>query len=178
MRFPTSFWPLRSIGGSPPRRRLVLEDHYTCPVCRHGQLRSMVMMDAFSCEFCRQLFTANLEQQIIRLEGGLQPMGWRWLGHRWQPLHQRNSDITVLVWLASFVFLLIPAELIWLCAYIFPPLEGLTWRSFPMLWGDVTFGLHCLIAAWLLVEHYQLPAYVACKTGLQRLRDRWQQREN
>jgi len=63
---------------------------------------------------------------------------------------------------------IIPALIIGLPAYVFPPIGGLQLNSFSTVWGEMTLGTHSLIAAWLLVEHYQLPTYVAAKITIDR----------
>ncbi|MBD0269899.1 MAG: hypothetical protein ICV77_16605, partial [Cyanobacteria bacterium Co-bin8] len=40
---------------------------YLCPVCRHGQIEAMTLMDAFACNFCRHIFEVNLEQQTVQV---------------------------------------------------------------------------------------------------------------
>ncbi|MEB3293537.1 MAG: hypothetical protein VKJ24_10285 [Synechococcales bacterium] len=153
---------------STQRRSLNLQEKYPCPVCQHGEIQPMVMMDAYSCPFCRHLFSVNLEAQILRLEDAVQPMMWRWNGRRWRSLGA-NVDLSILVWLSSLVLVVLPAGLIWLCAYIFPPLEGLHWNSFPIIWGEIVCAIHSGFAFWLLAEHYQFPTYITCKIGLAQL---------
>ena len=58
--------------------------------------------------------------------------------------------------------------MIGLPAYVFPPIGGLQLNSFSIVWAEMTLGIHGLIAAWLLVEHYQLPSYVAAKITIDR----------
>ena len=66
----------------------------------------------------------------------------------------------------------IPSGVIWLGAYVFPPIGGLMWTSFSVVWGAITFSAHLLIAVWLLFEHYQLPSYVAARIVVDRFRER------
>jgi len=151
------------------RKPLNFQDSYPCPVCRNGALQGMVMMDAWSCSFCRHIFSANLAEQVLRLEDTVPKTAWRWQGDRWASLHSTRGDLSILVWFTSVFLLVIPSGLIWLGAYVFPPMGGLTWNSFSIVWGEITFSVHFLIAAWLLVEHYQLPSYVAARIAI----DRW-----
>jgi hypothetical protein len=66
----------------------------------------------------------------------------------------------------------IPPGMIALSAYVFPPIGGLMWNSFSIVWAEITFSVHFLIATWLVVEHYQLPSYVAARITLDRLLER------
>jgi hypothetical protein len=132
----------------------------------------MVMMDAFSCGFCRHIFSANLTEQVLRVEDRVPQTAWRWQGDRWSSLNPVSVDLSIIVWMTSVFLFTIPSGVIWLSAYVFPPIGGLTWTSFSIVWGEIVFSVHCLIAAWLLVEHYQLPSYVAARIAIDRLLQR------
>jgi hypothetical protein len=150
------------------QRRLDYSGTYICPVCRHGEIAALTLMEAFSCNFCRHIFTANLSDQLVQVEDSSQPMTWRWTGRTWQAANQSDRDLTLLVWLVGLALVLLPSGLIWLSAHTFPPLPGSDWAKFPLVWMGITFSLHFLLVAWLLVEYYQLPLYVMAKV-------RWQQ---
>jgi hypothetical protein len=154
---------------STPASDLLLDyqNTYLCPVCRHGQIAALSLMDAFACDFCRHIFTANLAEQIIRVEDSVQPMSWRWNGRRWQSVHQGNTDLTIIVWVLSVVLVVLPPGLVWLPSYIFPPIAGSRGSWIPTLWLSLTWGLHGAIALWLLVEHYQVPGFVRVKLQIQ-----------
>ena len=152
--------------------RLTLQDSYRCPICRHGTLQNMAMMDAFSCSFCRHIFSVNLTDQVLQVEDQLPKSVWRWQGDRWGTLNPKDIDLSILVWVMGVFLVTIPSGVIWLGAYVFPPIGGLMWNSFSVVWGAVTFSAHFSIAAWLLFEHYQLPSYVAARIAIDRLKTR------
>ncbi|EKQ68631.1 hypothetical protein OsccyDRAFT_3169 [Leptolyngbyaceae cyanobacterium JSC-12] len=151
------------------RRSLNYEETYLCPVCRHGQISSLALMDAFSCNFCRHIFTADLRDQSIRVEDSSQPMTWRWNGHGWQGLHRTNVDLTAVIWLIGAALVILPPSLIWISSHTFPPVEGEKLSWFPTVWVSLAFLIHLTFVSWLLAEHYQLPLYVTCKVRLQML---------
>lgn len=153
------------------RRPLEPSGSYLCPACRNGRLEAMVLMDTFACDFCRHIFEANLEQQTLHIIDSTQPLGWRWLGQRWQPLHQQDS-FTLMLSIVGAVLLVLPAGLIAGSAYIFPPLEESRGASVPLIWAAATLAAHGLIVLWLFAERYQLPPYVATKVWLRRWRER------
>lgn len=134
---------------------------YLCPICRHGQITGITLMDAFACNFCRHIFTANLNQQLIQVVDSSQPMSWRWTGRNWQSSHRDDPSLTLMVWVVAIVLVTLPASIVWLCSYLFPPLPGSLWAWFPSVWVGCTFAVHLLMVSWLLAEHYQLPIYVA-----------------
>jgi hypothetical protein len=129
-------------------------------------------MDAFACNFCRHIFTANLREQTIRLEDSAQVFQWRWWrGRTWKPARrQQDFDLTLIVWLTSMALATLPPALIWLPYHTFPPLPDSRWYWFPALWTVLTFLVHLALVLWLLVEHYQFPAYIALRIQLQRWR--------
>ena len=158
--------------GAP--RWLGLEgDAYECPVCRHGQIQPMALMDAYACSFCRHIFEVNLDQQTVHVVDSVQPMGWRWQGWRWQPLYQSRGDLTLILWLVGLALVILPAGLVALGGYVFPPLEatGVNWS---LVWANGTLAAHSAMVGWLIAEHYQFPLYVMAKIRLQRLLERLQ----
>ena len=127
-------------------------------------------MDAFSCDFCRHIFTANLLDQTVRVEDSSYPMTWRWNGRKWQSLGQPGEELTIAVWLVAVALVLLPPLLIWVSSHTFPPLQDSERNWFPTVWISLTFTMHFLFVAWVLLEHYQAPIYVSCRI---RLRDFW-----
>lgn len=150
---------------SPAHRTLAYGGDYLCPVCRHGNITTLTLMDVFACNFCNHLFTANLEQQTLHAADSSQPMAWRWTGGTWRSIHQKMDDTTGLIWFIALVLVIFPPAIIGLCAYMFPPINSTSW-NFPILWTGLTFLVHASLVSWLLVEYYQVPAYIALKTQL------------
>ncbi len=162
---------LRGIGKQTPRQSppqtLSFDSRYVCPVCRHGQIESLTLMDAFACNFCRHIFTANLKEQLVQVVDSSQPMSWRWNGRNWQSVYQSDANLTVLIWLVSGTMIVLPGMLVWLAMYTFPPLPGSPWSWFPAVWVGCTFVIHGCMVLWLLAEHYQFPLYVSARVLLQ-----------
>ncbi len=152
-----------------PMRRLSLEENYRCPACGSGELGAIALMDIFACDFCRHVFTTNLQTQSLHLADSLQPMAWQWDGWRWRTA-QQGDTAAVLIWSFAGVLTIIPVGLIALSNYIFPPLEG---SSFPLTWTALTLMSHGIMSAWLLAEYHRWPWYVGGRIRLQRWRDRW-----
>lgn len=139
---------------------------YICPICRHGQIENLTLMDAFACNFCRHIFTANLSNQTVQVVDSAQPMTWRWNGRNWKASYQDDPSLTIVIWMVSAVLVTLPASIVWVMAYLFPPLPGSTWAWFPQVWLGCTLGVHALMVAWLLAEHYQLPLYITNRIRL------------
>ncbi|MCG9891380.1 MAG: hypothetical protein MH252_09915 [Thermosynechococcaceae cyanobacterium MS004] len=147
---------------------ILLEERYPCPVCRHGQIEALFMVDAFSCGFCRHIFT--VDGLHLRLEDNTQPFRWRWTGDRWKSAQQPISpDWLLILWALGIAFVSVPTALVWLAYHTFPPLPGQSGAEFPVLWTGLVFLSHLVIVSWLWVEQVQLPLYVTAKLYWQRL---------
>jgi hypothetical protein len=142
---------------------------YLCPICRHGHIMGLTLMDAFACDFCRHIFTANLSAQSVQVVDSSQPMSWRWNGRRWNAAYRDEINLTVVIWLVSGALTIFPPSLVWLSAHTFPPLPHSPWAWFPMVWVGCTFLIHFLMVSWLMIEHYQVPFYVSSKIRVQQL---------
>lgn len=154
------------VSSSRPDATLSYQGSYLCPICRHGQITGLTLMDAFACSFCRHIFTANVQQQTVQVVDSSQPLTWRWNGRNWQSTHQDDPSLTAVLWLIGVVLVTLPASIVWLMSYLFPPLPGSVWSWFPGIWIGCTLGVHLLMVGWLLAEHYQLPLYVASRVRL------------
>lgn len=151
-----------------PRKHLRFDETYRCPACGSGELSAIAMMDVFACDFCRHMFTANLESQSVQLADSLQMKAWQWNGWKWHTAAQRADTDAVLMWVFGSVLTVTPVALIAMSNYMFPPLEG---SSFPMMWTGLTLTSHAVISGWLLAEYYQWPWYLSGRIRLQRLRE-------
>ena len=149
-------------------RTLNYQDSYICPVCGHGELSVLIMTEAFACNFCRHIFTANLDAQSLHMVDGVQPMVWFWTGERWQ--HNRRSDghVTAVVWSFALAIACLPALLVVISNYMFPPIDSDGLNQFSIIWTAATLVAHTGIVLWLIAEHYQWPWYVTAKIKLHR----------
>ncbi len=141
---------------------------YPCPVCRCGHLSNMALMDAFSCDVCRHIFTLHPERQLLKMVDREPPITWRWKGHNWKGEHIGNLELSWIYGLAALAIIIFPPTLIGLSAFLFPPISGGFWSLFPIIWTIVAFLSHLLLVLWLIVEAYQFPVFLY-------LRNRWQQ---
>lgn len=149
---------------------LSLHDDYGCPICGTGRLSAIVLTDAFACNFCRHIFTANLANQSIQVVDTAQPMVWFWSGSRWQSQRQGNTRLTLTVCLIALALSGFPAAIIELSSHIFPPLHPTPGLRFSTVWSAIALLAHEGIALWLIAEHYQWPWYVSTKVRLQQWR--------
>jgi hypothetical protein len=153
----------------PLRQPLDFGHRYPCPVCRHGDIEGLLLVDAFSCGFCRHIFTVD-SLQTLCLEDTAQPLKWQWTGDRWLSARSvLSEDSLVLLWGLSLSFVLLPPTLVWFANYTFPPLPSQDGLSFSMLWTGLAFVSHASIVAWFCLEYYQIPVYLILKLYFQRL---------
>jgi hypothetical protein len=154
----------------PLKQPLDFSHRYPCPVCRHGDLEGLFLVDAFSCGFCRHIFTVDSTYQHLCLEDTAQLLQWRWTGDRWVSSRSvLTEDSRLLLWGLSLALVLLPTALVWLSNYILPPLPSQDGTSFPLLWTGLTFFSHASIVGYFCLEYYQIPVYLILKLYVQRL---------
>jgi hypothetical protein len=140
---------------------------YPCPICRHGELSGLTLMEAMGCNFCRHIFTIDLTQQQIQVVDCAQSLKWVWTGKYWQTVGSATTPMTAYIWLLLVGFVLFPSGIVAIGAYMFPtfPDDPLVWL--PWGWVALTFLTHLMLFAWGLLEYYQVPAYIGLKLRLQ-----------
>ena len=142
---------------------------YRCPACASGELNAIAMMDVFACDFCRHMFTANLDLQSVQLADTVRSKIWHWNGWRWRTEQQRDTA-AALVWAFSAGLTVVPVTLIALSNYVFPPLEA---SNFPLMWVELTLVAHAVMSGWLLAEYHHWPWYISGRIRLKRMQERW-----
>lgn len=152
-------------------RPLNLDDSFPCPICRQGKIEALVLTEAFACEFCRHILSADLPAQQVQVVDSSQPLTWLWNGQRWRLTRGDNAqELSVLVLLTAAVLIVIPAGIVWLSGTLFPPLHQTNAVPFSTVWALVTLGAHLAFVLWLIGEYYQIPFYVAAKIRILRSR--------
>lgn len=136
--------------------KLSLDGIYTCPVCRYGKISALTLMDAFACNFCQHIFSAEIEQQSVKMADTSSGLGWYWNGRSWQA---SNNSVKIgwEIQLASAAFVLLPTILMGLAAYIFTPVSGSALSWFPVVWTGLVFLSHFGILVSIFVDYYQFP---------------------
>ena len=154
----------RSPNSPAETSRLNYNGIYTCPACRHGEISAIALMDAFACDFCRHIFTANLETQVLKMTDSLQPLTWYWNGRNWQGARREGVELGWGIVVGAIAFVLFPPSLVGLATYLFPPLPHSPLSWFPSFWTGLTFVSHLTCVIWLMVEYYQFPVFVYLRT--------------
>ncbi len=150
-------------------RPLDLSSIYPCPICRHGNIEAMVLTEAFACDFCRHILSVNLPQQEVQVLDSTQAIAWKWDGQHWRIARSgKQGDLSGLVVLTSILLIALPASLVGLAGFIFPPMNPAPRLSFANLWALLTLLAHAGLVLWLLGEYYQIPFYIATKVRLLR----------
>lgn len=132
---------------------------YPCPVCHHGQISTMPLMEALACNFCRHIFTLDAVTQHLTMADSSLPLTWRWNGRGWRSIYQNGIVIGWGIVLGAIAFILLPTTLVALSAYIFPaePDTFLSWL--PLFWIGLTFVCHLLLVVSIAIESYQFPVF-------------------
>lgn len=150
---------------STPVSPLNSQGIYNCPVCRRGQISAIALMEAFGCDVCHHIFTANWQRQSLRVVDTSPALTWRWDGRKWKPSHRDDVQVSPSVWLAAIAFVLLPTAIVGTAAYVFPPLPGSPWQWFPMVWVGMAFLSHLSCVVWLILEYYEVPSLMALRRG-------------
>ncbi|MEM8613068.1 MAG: hypothetical protein AAGF93_13695 [Cyanobacteria bacterium P01_H01_bin.105] len=110
----------------------------------------------------------NLASQSLQMIDSAQPMVWFWTGERWRHNRRSDSHVTAVVWSFALAIACLPALLIILSNYMFPPIDSEGPNQFSIIWTLITLLAHAGIVLWLIAEHYQWPWYVTTKIRVSR----------
>ncbi len=149
--------------------RFYAQGVYPCPVCRHGEITGMPLMETFACNFCQHIFTTNFEKQILQMPDSQLPLSWRWNGKSWKGVHKEGTELGWGYIIAGLIFVLLPTSIIGLGAYLFPPLTDSSLYLLPYIWTGLTFLAHLICLIWLLLEYYQFPVFLYIQALRRRL---------
>lgn len=142
-----------------PAQRFQNNGAYRCPICRHGQIAAMPLMEAFGCNFCHQMFVPNFQQQSLRLADRSFPLIWYWNGHRWQGVPQRETWPAWATGVLGTLLIVLPTLLMGVSIYLFPPTPDSALAWFPLVWMGLTFIAHLGLVLNLMADFYQFPLW-------------------
>ncbi|MGK7923589.1 MAG: hypothetical protein AB4080_26685 [Trichodesmium sp.] len=149
-------------------KNLSIEEVYTCPVCYHGDISAMTLMEAFSCNFCNHIFIPDLVKQSLHMADSSSPLSWRWNGEKWKANHPQ-VEWSWLIKLLAVGFVLLPTTLIGLTAYFFAPIPGTPLCWLPIFWTGLTFVSHLTIIVNIVIDYYQFPVRLYLKAVIKNL---------
>ncbi|ELR97537.1 hypothetical protein [Gloeocapsa sp. PCC 73106] len=141
----------------PPSHSLSYNHDYHCPLCRRGRITNLSMMEAFSCNFCEHLFTADLDRQLLTAVDTQLPLTWQWNRTNWTRINPEGVKIGWSYLILGILWVILPTAIVGFASYLFPPLPGSGLSWFPLFWTIVTFLSHFICLIWLLLEYYQFP---------------------
>ena len=104
--------------------QLNYHDTYSCPVCRHGKIAALPLMEAYACNFCQHIFTANLEQQVLKMADSQLPLTWYWNGKYWQGLPREGMEMAGFYLIIGLGFVIFPTAIVATGAYLFLQSRG------------------------------------------------------
>lgn len=133
---------------------------YPCPVCRHGKVTEMPLMETFACNFCQHIFTANYDKQLLKMADSQLPLTWYWNGKIWKGIHREGAEVGWAYVFFGVAFVLLPTAIIGAGMYLFPPMSGSLLSWLPLFWTVLTFCAHLSCVIWLIIEYYQFPIFL------------------
>lgn len=136
------------------------EGEYSCPVCRHGKIAAMPLMETFACNFCQHIFTANFDKQLLKMADSQLPLTWYWNGRSWKGIHREGAEVGWGYLVFGLSFIIFPTSIVGLGTYLFPPLPDTPLSWLPVFWTILTFLTHLLCLVWLVIEYYQFPIFL------------------
>ena len=142
---------------------------YTCPVCRYGQVSALPLMEAFACNFCQHIFTADIPQNLLKVVDTQLSVSWSWDGQNWKRFNHNDVNLGWWYLAGGIAFVLIPPLLLATAVYYFPPLPDSPLSWFPIAWTFLAFLSHLGCLLWLVLEYYQLPLGLYGRAWQQRL---------
>lgn len=140
--------------------RFHVKGEYSCPVCRHGKVSEMPMMEAFSCNFCQHIFTTNFEKQLLKMADSQLPLTWYWNGKTWKGIHREGVEIGWSYLVVALAFVLLPTGIVTTGMYLFPSSPDSLLHWLPLAWAILTFCAHLFCVIWLAIEYYQFPIFL------------------
>ena len=140
--------------------RFHLKGEYSCPVCRHGKVSEMPLMETFSCSFCQHIFITNFDKQLLKMADSQLPLTWYWNGKTWKGIQREGTEIGWGYFVFAVGFICIPTAIIACGAYLFPPVTGSFLSWLPVFWTLLTFCAHLFCVIWLIIEYYQFPIFL------------------
>lgn len=149
--------------------RFHLKGEYPCPVCRHGKIAQMTLMEAFACDFCQHIFTTNFEKQVLKMADSQLPLTWYWSGKNWKGIQREGVEFGWGYIVIGLAFVTLPTGIIALGAYLFPPLPNSPLSWLPLFWAILTFAAHLSCLILLVIEYYQLPIMLYARALRRRL---------
>lgn len=149
--------------------RFHLKGEYPCPVCRHGKIAQMTLMEAFACNFCQHIFTTNFEKQVLKMADSQLPLTWYWNGKNWKGIQREGTEFGWGYIVIGLAFVTLPTGIIVLGAYLFPPLPNSPLSWLPLFWAILTFISHLSCLILLVIEYYQLPIMLYARALRRRL---------
>jgi hypothetical protein len=165
---------IRNLSHSPKGNLLTYQvfheqGDYFCPVCRHGKISAMPLMETFACNFCQHIFTTNFDKQLLKMADSQLPLTWYWNGKNWKGIHRDGVDISWSYLVIAIGFIFFPTAIVACSSYIFPPSPDSLLSWLPVVWSILTFLLHLSLLIWSLVEYYQFPIFLYVRAVKRRL---------
>lgn len=134
-----------------------------CPMCGRGHLTQMILMETLSCDLCNHMFAWNRQQERLDVLDVSSKTTWHWNGRRWQRGAYPSQPLTTITIIFALMVIVLPALMIEVAGYIFPPLPGSPFEYFHVFWAAIAFILHGSWVLWILAESYHFAPYTLAK---------------
>ena len=134
-----------------------IKKEYPCPICHHGKISQMTMMESFACSFCQHIFTINFAKQSLKLIDAQLLLSWHWNGKRWRSGRSGQIDLGIVHLIFGLIFISLPTSIVAVSTFIFPPLPGSPFAWLGPVWIISTLIAHLFCLVVIVIEYYQWP---------------------
>lgn len=103
---------IRPLVQSQKTEKIDLNQEYTCPCRRRGQLTPITLTEAFGCDRCQQIFVVEENGYVLEQLSTTYPYkrAWRWTGNSWRAVQPQLGESYLPIAL-GIIFVLV---IIWL----------------------------------------------------------------
>ncbi|NMF56761.1 hypothetical protein [Pseudanabaena yagii] len=132
-----------------------------CPICRHGAIAEMPMMDSLGCNFCNHIFViekeSNSMRQILRMADTISTLRWVWNGKGWENANEVQVYTSRWLVVVGILLVLVPTAIASLAVYLFPTEPDVPLAWFPKFWAIATFFGHLFVLLSITQDYVQFP---------------------
>lgn len=132
-----------------------------CPICRHGAIAEMPMMESLGCNFCNHIFVIEKEpnsmRQVMRMADTVSTLRWVWNGKCWENANEAQLLTSRWLAIAGILLVLVPTLITSLAANLFPTEPDLPLSWFPKFWAITTFFGHLFVVLSIAQDYIQFP---------------------
>jgi hypothetical protein len=132
-----------------------------CPVCMHGTIAPMPMMESLACDFCNHIFileqSADQRQQFLKMADTISLLRWTWTGKRWENANAVQVYNSRWLSILGILLVLVPTAIASIAVSLFPTEPDVPLAWFPKFWAIATFFGHLFVLLSITRDYTEFP---------------------